>query len=134
LHWRCVGTPLPGLTPWDEDGVDHERAGQYEAKGADEPALRLATWNLKRLGHGGKRLDRIAPIIEGFDVVALQEVMSPDAVAELLALLPGWKAEMSPHAVGRGRYEEWYAILYRPERVAVERSFFMDDTHDAFER
>src|SRR5688572_9840269 len=42
--------------------------------------VRLASWNLKRLGHGKKRLDLAARVIREHDVVALQEVMNPEGV------------------------------------------------------
>lgn len=100
----------------------------------DAAGLRVATWNVRRLGHGKKSLERVAEIIDDFDVVALQEVMSPEGVAELLAHLPGWQAELSARPVGRGSYEEWYAVLYRAPIVNVERAFVVDDEGDAFAR
>lgn len=133
VHVGCGGFP-DGF--WDDGAApEGERAEtRRDPRESDGTPLRVATWNLKRLGHGDKRLDRIAPIMDGFDVVAVQEVMSRDAVGELLEHLPGWKAEISARAVGRGRYTEWYAVLYRPERVAVERAFMLDDARDAFAR
>jgi endonuclease/exonuclease/phosphatase family metal-dependent hydrolase len=96
--------------------------------------VRVGTWNLKRLGHGKKELDRVAEIIEDFDVIALQEVMTPEGVAELLAYLPDWDAELSNEPVGRGKYTEWYAVLYRKDRVRVERAFLASDSQDEFAR
>ncbi len=103
-------------------------------EGGHAESLRLATWNLKRLGHGDKELAKVAEIIAELDVVAIQEVMDKDGVDKLLAHLPGWRAEVSKRAVGRGRYVEWYAVLYRAKKVAVERSFLVADRRDAFAR
>lgn len=118
-----TGTPdkpaVPARTEQASDPRDH---------------VRVATWNLKRLGHGKKKLDQVAAIIEDFDVVALQEVMTSEGVAELLAYLPGWSAEVSPRPVGRGNYQEWYAVLYRKDRITVERAYLAGDARDAFAR
>ena len=97
--------------------------------------LRIGTWNLRRLGHGKKRMDWVAGVVEqSFDVVALQEVMNPEGVHQLVARLPGWRAEVSSKAVGTDHYEEWYAVLYRTGRVSTSRSFIMGDRKDALVR
>jgi endonuclease/exonuclease/phosphatase family metal-dependent hydrolase len=96
--------------------------------------LHLASWNLKRLGHGKKRLDLVARVIRQQDVVALEEVMTPDGVGELLRLLPGWAALVSPAPVGRGGYAEHYAVLYRKDAVRPLDSFTVDDPRDEFAR
>jgi endonuclease/exonuclease/phosphatase family metal-dependent hydrolase len=92
--------------------------------------LRVGTWNLKRLGQGTKRLDLVASVIqENFDVVVLEEVMSPGALDPLMALLPGWSATLSERAVGGNGYFEYYATLTRAgERGAtVTRSYLVED-------
>jgi endonuclease/exonuclease/phosphatase family metal-dependent hydrolase len=98
------------------------------------PDLRLASWNLKRLGHGQKRLDLVARIMRDQDVVALEEVMTPAGVDELLRLLPGWGAMVSPAPVGRAGYAEHYAVLYRKNAVRPLDSFTVDDPRDEFAR
>lgn len=98
-------------------------------------AIRVGTWNTRRLGHGNKRVDAVASVIESaFDVIALQEVMNEDGVVELLEHLPGWDAEMSSRPVGTGKYKEWYAVLYRADAVDLQRSFIVRDRGDAFIR
>ena len=90
--------------------------------------VRVGTWNLRRLGHGEKRLDWVAAVIDrDFDVIALQEVMTEEGVKELVAQLPGWAAEISPTAVGTEKYQEWYAVLYRHTHARVTRSFLLRD-------
>lgn len=97
--------------------------------------LRIGSWNVKRLGQGDKRLDLVARVIEGqFDVIALEEVMSPAALAPLMALLPGWSAQVSERAVGRNGYYEYYAVLYRNDRAAVTSSRVVDDVADEWYR
>ena len=98
-------------------------------------SIRLGSWNLKRLGHGEKRLDVVAEVIEHeLDVVAIEEVMTPGGVQDLLAELPGWQAAISPTAVGQNGYEEHYAVLYRSSLVAITKTFTMDDPRDDLAR
>lgn len=101
---------------------------------ATASVARIASWNVRRLGHGTKRMDLVARLLAGQDVAVLQEVMSPIAVHRLLAYLPGWSAVVSPRAVGRSGYAEHYAVLYRRDRVGVVRSFIVDDPVDRFAR
>lgn len=103
---------------------------------AGQPArtIRLASWNLKRLGHGSKRLDWAARVVRDLDVVALQEVMTPEGVEKLLDLLPGWGALLSPDAVGRAGYAEHYAVLYRKDVLRPLDSFTVADPADSFAR
>lgn len=118
-----------------EDGV-HDRAGHADIRdpAGGDARLRLATWNVKRLGHGDKRLDRVVAVIARFDVVALQEVMTREVIDDLLRELPGWRAAMCEKPLGRGRYREWYAVLYRADRISVERAFTAPDRADEFAR
>ena len=103
---------------------------------ATSAPLRIATWNVLRLGHGSsKRLDVVAQVIEhNFDVAALQEVMTREGVDALLAQLPGWAAVVSDRAVGRSSYKELYAVLYRAQLAQALESWQDPDAHDAFER
>jgi len=97
--------------------------------------VRILSWNLKRLGHGQKRMDLVARLVAASaDVAVLEEVMTPAGVQRLLAYLPGWSAAISPRAVGRGGYAEHYAVLYRRDRVTRLRSYTVDDRADQFAR
>jgi hypothetical protein len=88
--------------------------------------VRLGAWNLRKLGFDpAKDLASVARIIEAhFDLLAVIELMWTERgppLAQLLDLLgPGWSGHVtssarpnlpSPHA-------EYYAVLYRRERVA----------------
>lgn len=84
--------------------------------------INIASWNLKQLGWGEqKRYDRLALIMERFDLVALQEVMGEEAVDRLVEALSTSTGEhwssMASHSVGRGRYQEHYAFLWRDRTV-----------------
>ena len=97
--------------------------------------LRVATWNLKRLGQGTKRLDLVAQVMEGqFDVVAINEVMNPDGVRNLAVLLPGWRYELSSRAMGSSSYIEYYAVFYRASQVSLLSSYVVPDSQNRWER
>jgi endonuclease/exonuclease/phosphatase family metal-dependent hydrolase len=108
-------------------------AASAQSTGGRAP-LRVMSWNVKRLGHGHKRIDLVARMIASQDVAVLQEVMSRSAVRRLLAHLPGWSAAVSPRAVGRRGYAEHYAVLYRRDRIERLRAYTVDDRADQFVR
>ena len=115
-------------------GIALVLCAQAHAQPVDDAVVRVGTWNLKRLGHGDKRLDLVAAVIERFDVVALEEVMTPEGVDDLLAKLPGWKAAVSERAVGSADYAEYYAVVYRESAVKLDRAFLTEDADDRFAR
>jgi endonuclease/exonuclease/phosphatase family metal-dependent hydrolase len=96
--------------------------------------VRVGTWNIRRLGHGDKRLDLVARAFDHFDVVAVQEVMDDDAVDELLTFLPGWKAAVTSRPLGRSRYVEYYAVFFRADTVELTEAYIAEDPDDAFAR
>jgi endonuclease/exonuclease/phosphatase family metal-dependent hydrolase len=97
------------------------------------PVARLVSWNLRRLGHGRKRMDLVARVLASRDLAVIQEVMTQRGVDDLLAHLPGWAAVVS-QPVGRGGYAERYAVLYRRSAFRVLASFSVDDPSDEFAR
>ncbi len=121
-----------------------------EGPSAAPPAgvLRLASWNTLHLGwNNGKDLNKLAWVLTRYDVIALQEVMktsgSRDPLAALKAVeervesLTGapWAYQATSDAIGRRTYREYYAVLYREDRVAFagEAAVF-PDPEDVFIR
>lgn len=98
--------------------------------------LDLATWNIRILSDGSRddsELALIAPIIDRYDLVAVQELRDERVVRRLLELLPGWEALVSD-AVGRG-VKERYAYFYRSDLVEpVGEAFVFPDPSDRFIR
>jgi hypothetical protein len=93
---------------------------------AASQVVRLGAWNVRKLGFDPEKdLASVARIIEAhFDLIAVIELMWTERGPPLSLLLdqlgPGWSGHVtssarpnlpSPHA-------EYYAVLYRPERVA----------------
>jgi deoxyribonuclease-1-like protein len=98
--------------------------------------LRLATWNVRILSNGSRddrELAYIAPIIDRYDLVAVQELRDREVVDRLLQLLPGWNAVVSEEA-GRG-VKERYAFFWRDSRVdLLGDPFLFPDPADRFIR
>lgn len=96
--------------------------------------VRVGTWNVKRLGHGKKRYDLVAKQIEeNFDVVAVQEVMNPTGVEELIKKLPGWSAAVTPE-VGKKGYFERYAVLTRDSIAKLNSIKIVEDKNGSWTR
>jgi endonuclease/exonuclease/phosphatase family metal-dependent hydrolase len=106
LVWAYLGPQL------------RERGG---LSGAGPPArgdrMRVVSWNLENFSGAasGHDLERMREIIEQLDpdVLAVQEIKDPEALA---SLLPGWEIALS-HAGGRG--DQLLGVAVRPDRVAL---------------
>jgi len=100
----------------------------------------VGTWNIQRLGHNNqKSFAKLAEVVSKVEFLAIQEVMTEDAVKNLetaVEKLTGtsWSSIQS-HAIGRGSYKEHYAFLWRDDSVAyVDGAVTYLDRDDAFER
>jgi len=99
----------------------------------------VGSWNVKRLGEGTRDLVATARVASQFDLLALQEVMDAQALDQLRQQLDAttgftWQT-LASHAIGRGRYKEMYAFLYRTDRVQyVDGAVVYLDTGDRFAR
>jgi hypothetical protein len=114
------------------------------APAAPEP-LRLGSWNVRKLGfEPNKDLEAIARIIEAhFDLVAVIELMWTQAGPPLPQLLDALGPAWSGHVTSSARpnlpspHAEYYAVLYRPERVApcaeLAALHFIDDADGSAE-
>lgn len=92
------------------------------SSGAALAGLKIASWNIERLGHGSdKSYPALARIGGHFDFIAVQEAMSEQGVEQLRGALERetgerWNA-MSSHLIGRGKYKEMYAFVWRDRAV-----------------
>lgn len=113
-----------------EDGTFGFVSKAWSRLVASEPTqpftLRLGAWNIKKLGHGThKDFAMVAEIIEtNFDIVAIIEVMQKarghPGYDELVAQLgSGWTGMVTeePRPKTNSGSAEFYAIMYRPEKV-----------------
>lgn len=100
---------------------------------------RIASWNLKRLSATNKDFASVSKIISYFDLIAIQEVMSEEAlfrlVEEVQATTGTEWGVMPSHAIGRGSYKEIYAFLWRKSHVSfVDSAIVYLDNADVFAR
>lgn len=102
--------------------------------------LRVATWNIQRLGEGGqKSFPAMAEVIARVDFIAIQEIMSESALAELHDAVQARTGEpwglLKSHLIGRGSYKEMYAFLWRETAVEyVDGAVVYLDHGDRFAR
>lgn len=102
--------------------------------------LMIATWNIQRLGSNNeKNFDELASISGHADFLAIQEVMTDEAVSNLEAALEkstGLKwSSIESVASGRGSYKEHYAFIWKDAAVSyVDGAVSYLDRRDIFER
>lgn len=82
----------------------------------------IGSWNVEHLGwNNGKRLDLVAHVANHFDLLSVQELMAPEALARLEAELEAASGEawssLASHALGRSSYREHYGFLWRESEV-----------------
>lgn len=106
------------LTVTDNEGKTGSRTGTVSV--GTEGLVRIASWNVLNLRADTPVADRAAVIAE-YDLVALQEVKSLDAMPALRNALQSqtgveWQYVASP-LTGSGNAAEYYVFVYRTDRV-----------------
>lgn len=102
--------------------------------------VRFGSWNIRHLGwNNDKAYSVVAATLSEFDLAAVQEVMEPGAVEQLELLLEEMTGEswshLVSHELGRGRYREHYAFLWRDSEVRyVDGAVVYLDRRDVFLR
>ena len=93
----------------------------------------IASFNILRLGASKKDMTQTAKILQGFDIVGLVEVMNKDGVEELVDELnkqgnEKWDYHISPFGVGSSKYKEYFAYVYKKDKVKFIKSegFYKD--------
>ena len=87
----------------------------------------IASFNILRLGAAKKDMVQTAKILKGFDIVGLVEVINRDGVEELVDALnkqsdEKWDYHISPFGVGSSKYKEYFAYIYRKDKVKFIKS------------
>ena len=87
----------------------------------------IASFNILRLGAAKKDMVQTAKILEGFDIVGLVEVINRDGVEELVDELnkqsdEKWDYHISPFGVGSSKYKEYFAYIYKKDKVKFIKS------------
>lgn len=75
--------------------------------------LRVASYNMERLGQNHKDYAGLAKVVSTFDVVAAEEVMNSKGPASLLSQLGGrWTDFVSTQGEGSRSYKEYFGFFY----------------------
>ena len=87
----------------------------------------IASFNILRLGAVKKDMVQTAKILKGFDIVGLVEVINRDGVEELVDELnkqsdEKWDYHISPFGVGSSKYKEYFAYVYKKDKVKFIKS------------
>lgn len=87
----------------------------------------IASFNILRLGAVKKDIVQTAKILKGFDIVGLVEVINRDGVEELVDELnkqsdEKWDYHISPFGVGSSKYKEYFAYIYKKDKVKFIKS------------
>lgn len=100
----------------------------------------IGSFNTLRLGKGDKDYEHLAKSIEPFDIVGLVEVMNKKGLYKLISIMEKisdskWGYEISPYPVGTDDYKEYYAFLYKKDKVSfIKSEGFYPDENDVFIR
>lgn len=93
----------------------------------DKDKSYIASFNILRLGDIKKDLTFTSNLIQGFDLVGLVEVMNRKGVEDLVENLnrntdEKWSYHISPHGVGSRKYKEYFAYVYKKNKVKFIKS------------
>jgi len=107
-----------------------------------DATLTVGAFNIQRLSSNKvdnpEILDKICTILYRFDVVCIEEVMDEAAIHTVLDEMNRrrygpWSMTISAKT-GRTSYKEYFAILYRTDKVSLKATTQYPDTQDHFER
>ncbi|XP_046569498.1 deoxyribonuclease-1-like [Haliotis rubra] len=106
-------------------------------------ALNIAAFNIKRLSentlksHAG-RLQHLTQILSRYDIISVEEVMDEYGLADVVRSMNsnggGPYAMIKSVKTGRTSYKEYYAFVYRTDKVQIRGTYQYHDVHDWFER
>lgn len=87
----------------------------------------IASFNVLRLGASKKDMQKTAQVVSVFDLVGLVEVINREGVEELVTELnklgkEKWDYHISPFSVGSKKYKEYFAYVYKKDKVKFLKS------------
>lgn len=87
----------------------------------------IASFNTLRLGNSKKDYTTLAKALKNFEIVGLVEVINEKGIENLLDALEKetkekWSYHISPYGVGTDRYKEYYAFIYKKDKVKFIKS------------
>lgn len=87
----------------------------------------IACFNAYKLGEVKKDYKKTAKLLSSFDIVGIVEVINKDGVSKLVDELNKidknkWKFHISPYGVGSKNFKEYFAYIYRKDKVKFLKS------------
>ncbi len=79
--------------------------------------IRLASFNVMKLGESPKDYNALSKIISKFDIIALEEVINEKGLVYLIDKLGSSYDYVISEAVGTRKYKEHYAVVYKKSKV-----------------
>ena len=98
--------------------------------------IKVATFNMDRLGEGQKNYSMLSKIIQNFDLVGCIEIMTPGSMASIAKLLPSnWKYFISEEPVGSINNKEYCGYFWNNDKIQIIRPLgYYDNSYDEFIR
>ena len=92
---------------------------------ASDTAL-IASFNSLKLGENQKDYYQFSKVISKFDLIGLEEVMNENSLKIVKKNLESitnskWEYHISEYSVGSSEYKEYYAYIWRKEKVSMEK-------------
>lgn len=98
-------------------------------------SIRIASYNMMRLGNGTKDYATLALVVDDFNIVGAIEVMKPKGMEAVKKLLPeGWSYVISEYPVGDKSYKEYYGFFFDDKVEVVRVLGFYPDEENSFMR
>lgn len=108
--------------------------------GSPEGKIYIGSFNALRLGESKKDYKELSNILVLLDIIGLVEVSNREGVETLVDELEKntkekWEYHISPYPVGTKKYKEYYAYIWKKDKVQFLKSQgFYDDKGDKFIR
>lgn len=108
--------------------------------GSPEGKVYIGSFNALRLGESKKDYKELSNILVLLDIIGLVEVSNREGVETLVDELEKntkekWEYHISPYPVGTKKYKEYYAYIWKKDKVRFLKSRgFYDDKGDRFIR
>lgn len=124
----------------DDRRVIISNVGTNDDTEEESTSSKIATFNVLHLGwNNDKNYNKLAQIIDNFELVGLVEVMKEDGLIQLANTLNSisdreWSYHISSQKVGRSSYKEYYGYVYSDNVTFLESEGFFEDSEDIFER
>jgi len=97
----------------------------------------ISSFNVLRLGQNQKNYTELASIVSEFDIIGLIEVSNKNGVEKLVDNMnkiskEKWDYHIASYPVGTRKYKEYYAYVYKINRVKFikSRGYFKDKNND----